>query len=166
MNNKTKLVMQRLHYHLQCNMFYYIPAEQKKRNCKTNYFISWSLHYVCTVKLLFYFPLWFESIATRSLIFLFNVLLCAVISGGFIILALAGCRSCPCLKSYFQCRLTLWLVLWLINNARDPGIPVGVKRSGRTSCTVCVCHPPSCFQKPLMDPQEMWVLHVEGPIRT
>ncbi len=65
----------------------------------------------------------------------------AVISCGFIIRALAGGRLCPYLKSYFQCTLLLWLVLWLINNKGDRGISVSVKRSGATTC-LCV---PSCF---------------------
>lgn len=129
----------------------------RDKNCKTNYFISWSLHYASTVKLLFCFPVWFESIATRSLMFLFNVLLRAVISGGFIIWALAGCRLCPYLKSYFQCTLSLRLMLWLINNTADPRFPVGVKRSGRTTFACAIL--PLIYKKPLMDPRKMPVFH-------
>lgn len=73
--------------------------------------------------------------------FFFNVLPWAVISGGFIIWALAGCCQCPYLKSYFQHAQWQWLMLWLINKTRVTGNPAGVKRSGGTTY-LCV---PSCL---------------------
>lgn len=65
--------------------------------------------------------------------FLFNVLLWAVISGGFIIWALADCCGCPYLKSYFQRALSLWLVLWQINNITQGFLWVS-KDQDRTTC--------------------------------
>lgn len=97
--------------------------------------------------------------------FLFNVLLGAVISGGFIMWALAGCHWCPYLKSYFQFTLSVWLMLWLINNTRDLSrwVSKRVSKCQKGLCqkgllVFCVCHLFSNFQKPLMDPQEMWLL--------